>query len=74
MSDTKNISKKNLQSYVIKIRQKAKKIQEEQFFCQNHKFDTEASVKRSQAELLNTLAIDLEREFDLGFCWDESIN
>ena len=67
-------TEKQLKDFVIKLRKKHAKIEEQQFFCNKHNFNLEAELKKSEAEVVRRIIREMENEFDLGFVWDKSLN
>lgn len=45
-------SKKDLKSFVIKLRKKHQSIEEKQFFCKEHNFNLESDAKKNEAKLI----------------------
>ncbi len=70
----RNFSEDTLKAFVIKLRKKQRDIEEKQFFCNDHNFKFEAEVKKSEAEVVRKIIHEMEREFDLGFVWDKSLD
>ena len=63
-----------LKAFVISLRKKQQAIEEKEMFCTEHNFDIEATAKRNEAALVKRIVIEMEREFELGFVWDKSLN
>ena len=63
-----------LRSFVIKLRKKHEDIEEKRHFCNKHKFYLEAEVEKYQSEIVMEIIHELQKDFHLGFVWDESLN
>lgn len=74
MAEDKTYTKKELKDFVIKLRKKHAKIEEQQFFCNRHNFNLEAEAKRNEAEVVRRIIHEMEQDFDLGFVWDKSLD
>ena len=44
------------------------------FFCQDHNFKLEEQALRNDAELVRKIIHEMEKEFNLGFVWDKSLD
>jgi len=65
---------KKIRDFVIHLRKKQREIEQQCFFCNKHNFKLEAESKRNEAEAVQKIIHELEREFDLGFVWDSSLD
>lgn len=74
MAEEKTYTEKQLKDFVIKIRKKHAKIEEQQFFCNKHNFNFEAEAKKNEAEVVRRIIHEMEMEFELGFVWDKSLD
>lgn len=63
-----------LKAFVVKLRKKHTSIEEKRFFCNNHNFNLEAEAKKSQSDVVMDIIHEMQKDFDLGFVWDESLN
>ena len=70
----KTYTEKQLKDFVIKLRKKHAKIEEQQFFCSKHNFNLELEAKRNEAEVVIRIIREMENEFELGFVWDKSLD
>lgn len=67
-------TQKQLKDFVIKLRKKARELELEQMFCNKRGFTLESQVFDQKIRILNDVIHDMERTFDLGFVWDDSLN
>lgn len=65
---------KKIRDFVVHLRKKSRQIEEQEVFCNQHKFLLEAASKRNEAEAVRRIIHELENEFDLGFVWDSSLD
>lgn len=70
----RSFSENDLKSFIIKLRRKHRKTEEEQIFCQQHNFKLEAQAKQNEADVIRRIIHEMENEFDLGFVWDNSLD
>jgi hypothetical protein len=74
MEKEKLFTEKQLKDFVIKLRKKQSDIEQKMFFCQDHNFKLEEQALRNDAELVRKIIHEMEKEFDLGFVWDKSLD
>lgn len=67
-------TKKQLKDFVIKLRKKDDEFEKQQKFCRDHNFHFEEQIFEAKAQLVRGIVHEMERDFDLGFVWDESLN
>lgn len=70
----RSFTENDLKSFIIKLRRKHRKVEEEQIFCQQHNFKLEAQSKQNEADIIRRIIHEMENEFDLGFVWDKSLD
>lgn len=68
------ISKKKLEAFVIKLRHKELEFEKQSKYCRDHNFTLEMQVETMKAEVVRRICHEIENEFDLGLCWDSSLN
>ena len=70
----KTFTEKQLKDFVIKLRKKQRDMEEQRNFCHEHNFIIEKQIQQIKADLIQNIVHEMEREFDLGFVWDDSLN
>lgn len=70
----KTFTEQQLKAFVIKLRKKQHDVEEKRNFCNEHNFTIEAQVQQVKADAIQKIVHEMERDFDLGFVWDDSLN